>query len=99
MVEAFCRLCGIMTGHVRSWPIRIVCMNGSRACHCGGEEAYGQYERDVIPNTPAGRVGRPEDIAAVTAFLCSADADFIRGQTLLVDGGLLSSSIASRSHE
>ncbi len=70
----------------------------SSKMYAGGEEAYGQYERDVIPNTPAGRVGRPEDIAAVTAFLCSDDADFIRGQTLLVDGGLLSSSIASRSH-
>ena len=71
----------------------------SSKMYAGGDEAYAQYERDVIPNTPAGRVGRPEDIAAVTAFLCSEDADFIRGQTLLVDGGLLSSSIASRPHD
>ena len=71
----------------------------SSKMYAGGDEAYAKYERDVLPNTPAGRVGRPEDIAAVTAFLCSEDADFIRGQTLLVDGGLLSSSIASRPHE
>ena len=71
----------------------------SSKMYAGGEEAYAQYERDVIPNTPAGRIGRPEDIAAAAAFLCSGDADFIRGQTLLVDGGLLSSSIASRVHE
>lgn len=71
----------------------------SSKMYAGGDEAYAQYERDVLPNTPAGRVGRPEDIAAVTAFLCSEDADFIRGQTLLVDGGLLSSSIASRTQE
>ncbi len=71
----------------------------SSKMYAGGDEAYAQYKRDVIPNTPAGRVGRPEDIAAVTAFLCSEDADFIRGQTLLVDGGLLSSSIASRPHD
>ena len=70
----------------------------SSMMYAGGEEAYAQYERDVIPQTPAGRVGRPEDVAAVVAFLCSEDADFIRGQTLLVDGGLLSSSIASRQH-
>jgi len=71
----------------------------SAKMYAGGEEGYAQYVRDVLPNTPAGRVGRPEDVAAVTAFLCSEDADFIRGQTLLVDGGLLSSSIASRPHE
>lgn len=70
----------------------------SSKMYAGSEEAYAQYVRDVVPQTPAGRVGRPEDVAAVTAFLCSADADFIRGQTLLVDGGLLSSSVASRQH-
>lgn len=71
----------------------------SSKLYAGGEDAYAQYERDVIPATPAGRVGRPDDIAAAAAFLCSEDADFIRGQTLLVDGGLLSSSIASRPGE
>ncbi len=71
----------------------------SSKMYSGGEEGYAQYVRDVLPQTPAGRVGRPEDVAAVTAFLCSEDADFIRGQTLLVDGGLLSSSIASRPHD
>ncbi len=70
----------------------------SSKMYSGGEEGYAQYVRDVLPQTPAGRIGRPEDVAAVTAFLCSEDADFIRGQTLLVDGGLLSSSVASRSH-
>ena len=71
----------------------------SAKTYAGGQAAYAQYERDVIPQTPAGRTGQPEDIAAVAAFLCSEDADFIRGQTLLVDGGLLSSSIASRERE
>jgi enoyl-[acyl-carrier protein] reductase III len=71
----------------------------SSKIYAGGEGGYTQYVRDVLPHTPAGRVGRPEDVAAVTAFLCSDDADFIRGQTLLVDGGLLSSSVASRPHE
>jgi enoyl-[acyl-carrier protein] reductase III len=70
----------------------------SSKMYSGGEEGYAQYVRDVLPQTPAGRIGRPEDVAAATAFLCSEDADFIRGQTLLVDGGLLSSSVASREH-
>jgi len=37
---------------------------------------------------PLRRTGRPEDIAAAIAFLCSADAGFITGQALAVDGGL-----------
>jgi NAD(P)-dependent dehydrogenase (short-subunit alcohol dehydrogenase family) len=37
---------------------------------------------------PVQRPGRPEDIAAAVAFLASADASFITGTSLLVDGGL-----------
>jgi enoyl-[acyl-carrier protein] reductase III len=36
---------------------------------------------------PVGRLVAPEDIAGAVAFLCSPDADMIRGQTLVVDGG------------
>jgi NAD(P)-dependent dehydrogenase (short-subunit alcohol dehydrogenase family) len=36
---------------------------------------------------PVGRVGKPADIARVVAFLCSEAADFVVGQTLVVDGG------------
>ena len=36
---------------------------------------------------PVGRLVTPEDVAAVVTFLCSPDADMIRGQTLVVDGG------------
>jgi len=38
--------------------------------------------------TPAGRMVQPEDIANVVAFLCSDEADMIRGQIILVDGGV-----------
>jgi NAD(P)-dependent dehydrogenase (short-subunit alcohol dehydrogenase family) len=37
---------------------------------------------------PAGRVGRPEDIAAACLFLASPDAGFITGANLVVDGGM-----------
>jgi enoyl-[acyl-carrier protein] reductase III len=37
--------------------------------------------------TPAGRLVAAEDIAGAVSFLCSNDADMVRGQTLLVDGG------------
>jgi enoyl-[acyl-carrier protein] reductase III len=36
---------------------------------------------------PVGRMVTPEDIANAVAFLCSGDADMVRGQTLIVDGG------------
>jgi enoyl-[acyl-carrier protein] reductase III len=36
---------------------------------------------------PVGRLVSPEDIAGAVSFLCSPDADMVRGQTLVVDGG------------
>jgi NAD(P)-dependent dehydrogenase (short-subunit alcohol dehydrogenase family) len=36
---------------------------------------------------PLGRYGTPEEVAAFVAFLCSADASFITGSALLIDGG------------
>lgn len=38
---------------------------------------------------PAKRIGRPEEAGAVIAFLCSAPASYVTGQSLLVDGGLV----------
>lgn len=38
--------------------------------------------------TPVGRILTPEDIARVVALLCSEDANMVRGQTIVVDGGM-----------
>jgi 3-oxoacyl-[acyl-carrier protein] reductase len=40
---------------------------------------------------PAGRLGRPEEFAALAAFLASDRASYITGQAIAVDGGLLNS--------
>lgn len=40
-----------------------------------------------IAQTPAGRLGKPEELGATIAFLASAHAGFITGQAILVDGG------------
>ena len=43
---------------------------------------------DWTERTPAGRIARPEEIAAVACFLLSEDAGWITGQTVVADGGL-----------
>jgi 3-oxoacyl-[acyl-carrier protein] reductase len=48
------------------------------------EGQLGQISR----RTPAGRLGEPEDVAAAVRFLASAEAEFINGHVLVVDGGL-----------
>jgi len=40
-------------------------------------------------NIPLGRLGKPEDIAPMVAFLASAAADYVTGATFFVDGGLI----------
>ncbi|HEY2372813.1 MAG TPA: SDR family oxidoreductase [Gaiellaceae bacterium] len=40
-----------------------------------------------VERTPAGRLVEVDDIAAAVSFLCSDDAEMVRGQTLVVDGG------------
>jgi NAD(P)-dependent dehydrogenase (short-subunit alcohol dehydrogenase family) len=42
----------------------------------------------LTATVPAGRIGRPEEVAAAVSFLCSDEADYINGATLAVDGGL-----------
>lgn len=44
--------------------------------------------KNAISEIPWGRFGRPEEVAAVAAFLASEDADYVTGSTYYVDGGL-----------
>ena len=43
----------------------------------------------LLEQIPLGRLGQPQDVAAMVEFLASNDADYITGSTFVVDGGLL----------
>ncbi|MFC5412978.1 SDR family oxidoreductase [Larkinella bovis] len=42
----------------------------------------------ILSRTPMGRIGKPEEVAAAVAFLCTPAAGYITGQTIAVDGGM-----------
>ena len=45
---------------------------------------------------PLGRLGQPEDVAALFAFLASDEAAFISGETIVIDGGEIAGGLASQ---
>jgi NAD(P)-dependent dehydrogenase (short-subunit alcohol dehydrogenase family) len=49
--------------------------------------AYKNVTEAIVARTPVGRLGVPQDLAGIVAFLCSAESDWIRGQTIVADGG------------
>jgi len=49
---------------------------------------YEGREEKVAAAYPLGRLGVPEDVAGTVAFLCSPDAAWITGQTIVIDGGV-----------
>lgn len=53
-----------------------------------GLVAHPVVAAEYAKNIPMGRVGRPEEIAAAIAFLASADASYVTGAMLVIDGGV-----------
>ncbi len=52
------------------------------------ESTADEMRRRYVEMTPAGRVGTPEEVAAVIAFLAGAEAGYVNGAVISVDGGL-----------
>jgi NAD(P)-dependent dehydrogenase (short-subunit alcohol dehydrogenase family) len=78
-------------------PYRVVVHNAATGVMRRALETEDTGALDHFPNknellrsverTPAGRLVEADDIAGAVSFLCSPDADMVRGQTLVVDGG------------
>jgi NAD(P)-dependent dehydrogenase (short-subunit alcohol dehydrogenase family) len=52
--------------------------------HTGGDE---EVQQELAEGQPIGRLGQPEEIAAVVVWLCSDAASFVTGHAMAVDGG------------
>jgi glucose 1-dehydrogenase len=56
----------------------------------GEHETFGSAAiQEAAADLPWGRLGTPEDIGKAAAFLASADADYLTGSTMVVDGGFM----------
>ncbi len=77
----------VCLGHADTEMMRAV---DARVC---AEEGWapGSYLQKLIENNPMRRLGTVEEVAALTAFLASAEARYINGQAIEIDGGLVMS--------
>ena len=65
--------------------IRVVAVAPGAIATERNEEADG-----LTPEVPLGRPGKPEEVAALVAWLCSDEAGYVTGTSVLIDGGLTS---------
>ena len=56
-------------------------------------KSYADVEKARVAGIPAGRLGTPEEFGDACAYLCSAQAGYITGQNLLLDGGSYSGTL------
>ena len=58
-----------------------------------GAKRQGKTKKDIIQDAvkaiPLGRIGYPDDVANLVSFLASKDSDYITGQNILINGGMI----------
>jgi 3-oxoacyl-[acyl-carrier protein] reductase len=82
---------GVLSRELGSRKIRVNSINpgmveteGARTLGVIGSD----FEKEIVAQTPLGRVGQPDDIASVAVFLASDDSAWLSGEQLLVGGGV-----------
>jgi 3-oxoacyl-[acyl-carrier protein] reductase len=77
----------VCPGYTRTARLDTLATSISSRAHVQPEEVFANWARE----TPAGRLGTPEEFAAVVAFLASQRASYVNGTSIAVDGGLVRS--------
>ncbi|RLF48773.1 MAG: hypothetical protein DRN10_01960, partial [Thermoplasmata archaeon] len=78
---------GIMPGMIETERMKKLAEDRAKREEISIEEAMGKYAEPI----PAGRLGMPEEIGYLAAFLSSEQASYINGTMIPVDGGRLNS--------
>ena len=84
-IIGFARNCAVAFGPA----IRVNCVAPGLVDTDMTRDMSEEMRQRIVADTPAGRAGTPEDIAALTHFLLSDAAGFITGQTYVASGGLV----------
>jgi 3-oxoacyl-[acyl-carrier protein] reductase len=84
---------GVLAKELAPRKIRVNSVNPGATLSEGTRAAglYGtgsEFEKQLVAMTPLGRVGTPEDIAKIVAFLASDDSGWLTGEVILASGGL-----------
>jgi len=85
-VHAFTRS---LAREVALYGICVNCVDPGRVRTDMTEPFYAKEKDRWLSDTPLGRLGTPQDVANVVVFLASSRADYITGETIEVNGGLL----------